>query len=253
MEYDWLTELPQYLNKWGVTWQGYGDWEHHAAYLPPTRQYTPIGLLNHHTASTNWYPVYKLVNKCNIYVDPAGMAHLISLGYQADSGMGDPNQLDRIEHHRPIVQPQDYTADDRINGNPWFVDIEVGHPGDGSPIPAVQRETLLRCNAAICDMLRFDPDTALLGHKEWTRRKIDPRWSFMGVPDTMEQIRHDTVKILESELMPRILFEGMIDALFAADGEFQGDPNYWKNLIDDPTNSEWDDFWAAFTRMVSAS
>ena len=54
--------------------------------------------------------------------------------------------------------------------------------------------------------------------------------------------------------MPRILFEGMIDALFAADGEFQ--PNdgaqFWKDLIDDPTNWQWDaHFWPAFTRMIS--
>ncbi len=55
------------------------------------------------------------------------------------------------------------------------------------------------------------------------------------------------------EEMPRILFEGMIDALFAADGEFQGDPDFWKGLIDDPTNYQWDQyFWPAFTRMVTA-
>jgi hypothetical protein len=56
------------------------------------------------------------------------------------------------------------------------------------------------------------------------------------------------------ELMPRILFEGLIDALFAANGEFQGDPDWWKRLIDDPTNSAWTThFWPAFTRMVTAS
>ncbi|KKL75812.1 hypothetical protein LCGC14_2051180, partial [marine sediment metagenome] len=50
-----------------------------------------------------------------------------------------------------------------------------------------------------------------------------------------------------------ILFEGMIDALFAANGEFRGDPEYWKTLIDDPTNPQWvNDFWPAFTRMVTA-
>jgi hypothetical protein len=56
--------------------------------------------------------------------------------------------------------------------------------------------------------------------------------------------------------MPRILFEGLIESLFAADGEFQ--PNdgaaFWINLIDDPTNWQWNaHFWPAFTRMVTAS
>ena len=57
------------------------------------------------------------------------------------------------------------------------------------------------------------------------------------------------------EEMPRILFEGMIDALFAANGEFQpaDGAQYWKDLIDDPTNWQWDaHFWPAFTRMVTA-
>lgn len=61
----------------------------------------------------------------------------------------------------------------------------------------------------------------------------------------------DNLKVGVEE-MPRILFEGMIDALFAADGEFQGDPNYWKAMIGTPNDPEWDDFWAAFTRMVTA-
>ncbi len=59
--------------------------------------------------------------------------------------------------------------------------------------------------------------------------------------------------------MPRLLFEMQIDALFAAGGEFQPAPGhtieegaqYWKDLIDDPSNDEWADFFAAFTRMVS--
>lgn len=51
--------------------------------------------------------------------------------------------------------------------------------------------------------------------------------------------------------MPRKLFEGMIYALFAADGEFQGNPQYWIDLIDNPNSPEWDNFWAAFTREIS--
>jgi len=57
------------------------------------------------------------------------------------------------------------------------------------------------------------------------------------------------------EEMPRILFEGLIDALFAANGEFQpaDGAQFWKDLIDDPTNWQWNaHFWPAFTRMVTA-
>ena len=252
MAYNWLEYLPFTLTDWGVDWEGYGDWETQAAAYPGTVNYTPEGVLNHHTASTNWYPKHKLTTKCNLYIDPAGKVWIMSLGYQADSGMGDPNVLMRVRNDQPISRPLDFTVASRINGNPWFIDIEVGHPGDGTPIPTVQRDALVQCNAAICDMMGWDPATRVLGHKEWTRRKIDPRWWFRGGIDEMEDIRNDTVVVLEEGgLMPRVLFEKMIRALFAADGEFQGDPNYWIDLIDTPDNVEWDDFFRAFTRMVS--
>ena len=65
----------------------------------------------------------------------------------------------------------------------------------------------------------------------------------------------------EGDIMPRILFEGMIDALFAADGEFQPaaghtteeGAQFWKDLIDDPTNWQWGaHFWPAWARMIRA-
>lgn len=251
MTYNWLTDLPSALTRWGVDWYGYGNYQTHAYTPPDEGNYTPVGLMIHHTASTAWYPVHKLVDSCNLYIDPAGQAVLYSLGRQRDSGLGDPNALYRVQHMHPPQRPLDFTASDRINGNQWFVDIEVGHPGDGSPIPTQQRDALLLVSAAVCDVLNLDAATQVIGHKEWTRRKIDPRWSYRFNIDEMGMIRDDIGEVLKGELMPRVLFEGMIDALFAADGEFQGDPQYWKTLIDDPTNSEWDDFWAAFTRMVS--
>ena len=246
--YTWLTELPFYLNKWGVTWTPVDGWETRAT---STIRYVPTGLINHHTAGPAWYPVDRLLTKCNLYIDPGGLVHLISAGYQADSGMGDKKVLARVLAKEPVRPPSDIQTSDRINGNPYFVDIEVGHPGDGSPIPPIQRQSLIRCNAAIVDYLKLDVPSQLLGHKEWTRRKIDPRWSLNDEPDLMGDIREDTANLLKQDIMPRELFEQMIEALFAGNGEFQGDPNYWINKIDTPYDPEWADFWAAFTRMVS--
>ena len=248
--YSWLTNLPTYLNKWNVPWQGYANWDTHAAYGPDERDYTPVGLLNHHTAGPAWYPPSKLTNKCNLYINPSGTVYVMSLGYQGDSGMGDPNVLYRVRNKLPIEPPTDFTVSDRINGNPWFVDVEVGHPGDGSAIPDAQRDSLLLVNAAVCDMLGLDPWTQLLGHKEWTRRKVDPRWSFNNRLDSMEDVRFDTVKVLEEEIMPRQQWMQMIDALFVGRPDmFQGDPDYWKDL--EPDDPEWQDFWAAFVRAIS--
>jgi hypothetical protein len=49
--------------------------------------------------------------------------------------------------------------------------------------------------------------------------------------------------------MPTTQWHQMIDALFAADDEFQGDPNYWKQMPED--SPEWVDFWAAFVRSIT--
>lgn len=250
MSYEWLIDLPRFLDKWQVRWVGYGDWETHAGAGPDERDYTPSAILNHHTASTDWYPVDRLTNKCNMYIDPSGLVWLYSLGYQFDSGYGDPNVLGRARNDVEPRPPEDMVPSDRINGNPWFVDVEVGHWGYGEPIPPAQREALLAVNAAVCDMQGWNPETRVLGHKEWTRRKVDPRWSWHGEPDSMEDIRRDTVVLMEEHLMPRILWEQLIDALFEGrPDEFQGDSGYWKTL--DPASDEWTDFFNAFVRAIS--
>ena len=56
---------------------------------------------------------------------------------------------------------------------------------------------------------------------------------------------------MEDDVMPRRLFEDMIRALFAIDEDFQGSSTYWIDLIDDPENPEWANFWTAFTRQLS--
>lgn len=54
----------------------------------------------------------------------------------------------------------------------------------------------------------------------------------------------------EEVLMPEQQWEQMIDALFEGrPDEFQGNPEYWKNLP--PDHPEWKDFWAAFVRVIS--
>ena len=253
MAYEWLPEnITDYLAKYSCTFVEWEGWYSRAAYGEDERDFTPVGLVNHHTAGTNDYDPARLLTKCNFYISPVGVTYLLAAGYQADTGMGDPNVLARVRNDQPPTAPQDARPSDRINGNPWFIDIEVGHWGDGSPIPEVQRDELIRVNAAVCDMYGWDPRTRLIGHKEWTRRKIDPFWSFNGSVDMMEDIRSDTVDLIESKRngMPETQWHQMIDALFEGSDEFNGDPNYWKFGV--PEDSpEWEDFWAAFVRAIT--
>ena len=258
MIYRWLNGVEAHLDDWNVTWEGYGpEWKTRAYRLPGEVEYNPIGVMNHHTASTSWYPKDKLIYSCNFYVDPAGKVWIMGLGYQRDSGSGDPAVLERIRKGEPVGKPMDYLVSQRINGNPYFIDIEVGHPGDGSEIPQVQRDALLHLNAALISYLKADVKTALIGHDEWTRRKIDPEWSYKGKPDSMEYIRRDTVTLLEGG-MPRKQFENMVKALFVGrPDEFKGNPAYFYSnvadggIYDDPENVDWINFWNSFVDVIA--
>ncbi len=176
----------------------YGGWETRQV-EPNGRAYTPVGILNHHTAPPVPYPLNKLLFKCNITITPDGSVCLLNAGYAYDSGLGDPHVLARARADQPPQSPTDTTDADRINGNPWWVDVEVQHPGDGSVLPPEQYHALLVVNAALCEWFDWNPATRLLGHREWTRRKIDPRWN--GTANPMPGIRSDTQSIMEATVL----------------------------------------------------
>lgn len=235
MAYEWITDdILRYLQRYGVSYVEWEGWRERAAYGPASRHFTPVGLVNHHTAGTDWYNPERLLTKCNFYIRPDGTVFVLSAGHQADSGMGDPNVLGRVRNDMPPQPPRDYTSSDRINGNQWFVDIEVGHWGMGEPIPEVQRDALIKLNAAICDYYDWRPEYRLIGHKEWTRRKVDPRWEYDGQPDLMEYIRRDTVELLDNTREAIIMeylkadLHAMVDAAFEVGGA-EGNEAWWHN------------------------
>jgi len=198
MPYEWQDQMDMYLTAEGVNWKPYiEDWKTFAGYGPNERNYTPAGIINHHTASTAWYPKEKLTTKCNLYIDPDGVVWIMSAGYQFDSGDGDRLVLQAILHDQVPPQPMDTATNGlRMLGNQWFIDIEVGHPGDGSPIPAVQRESLIKTNVALLRMHGWSPYINLIDHKWWTRRKVDVRWSWNGKIDKMTDIQNDVAAAL---------------------------------------------------------
>ena len=164
--------------------------------------YKPVGLLNHHTAPPNPYPVDRLYQKCNLFIARNGNVHVVSGGYQWDSGNGSPAVLaEVIDGSFPGGRAKDrgIPLEPDVSGNPYFIDIEVDHPGDGSPLPDVQFEALIRTDAAILLHKGWGVQQ-LLGHSEWTPRKIDPRWDGSWRP--MPSIRAAVQDMME-EMMAR--------------------------------------------------
>lgn len=185
-------------------------WQDHAAKSERERNYEPVGLMNHHTASvgnypnTPWYPVGKLRLKCNLNIKPDGVVYVISAGYQYDSGYGDRRVLAAVSANIEAPTPTDTYSNGTPGGtnpgvlmNPWFIDIECDHPGDGRAITDTQYASLVRANAAI---LRYNGwgIHRLKGHLELTRRKIDPYWNYDRA--AMRQIRRDTLDLLEADM-----------------------------------------------------
>lgn len=158
----------------------------------------PTGLLDHHTAPPVPYPINKLADRCNYTIrHPDGAVVLMNAGIAYDSGNGDRNVLAAVREDRPAPAPTDtYNlaglpagTNPGVSGTRWYVDVEVQHLGDGSPLLPALRRSLIVANAALCEALSFDPRYRVIGHREWTKRKIDPRWD--GFANPMPSIRAD--------------------------------------------------------------
>ena len=183
-------------------------WTEHAAKMEGERTYAPQGLVNHHTASvgnypaTPWYPVDRLRTKCNVNIKPDGVVYLISSGYQYDTGYGDRFVLEAVADGDKPPRPTDTYVDGKPGGdnpgylvNSYYIDIECDHPGDGRPITQDQYDSLVLFNAGVLLQNGWNINH-LIGHKESTRRKIDPYWN--NDRNTMDTIRFDTEKVMES-------------------------------------------------------
>lgn len=169
--------------------------------------FNPVGVINHHTAGSAVIPNYPnrpfyrneaLDDKCNFTVRPDGVVVVLNAGYAYDSGLGAPEILEAVRRDRPL--PALHGLRSTINGNPYFIDNEVQHLGDGRPIEPVQREALILTNIAICKHYGWDPMTRVIGHREWAPdRKVDPRWD--GLKNPMPQIRLDTKAGMETDMV----------------------------------------------------
>jgi hypothetical protein len=152
---------------------------------------SPVGVMEHHTAPPVPFPVDKLVGsqlKANINTKPDGTVWI--LAYRAcnySSGTGSGVVLDETQRGTPPpANAADRGLDDDTNGNPWYFNFENDHPGDGSPIPAVQLDAIAVATRVVLDHFGL-ADGSVVSHAEWTARKSDPYWN--GDRRCIEEIR----------------------------------------------------------------
>lgn len=138
---------------------------------------------------------------CNIFSDRGtGAIHFIAAGRaNYSSGWGNLVVFNEVRQHRfPGGTARSRGLDtNTVMGNGWFVNLEAEHAGDGSLMPEFQEQNIAIFWATLLESLEGMPLSAMqiIGHNEWTNRKIDPRWS--GLKNRMPDVRSMIQKALD--------------------------------------------------------
>ncbi|WP_425245722.1 peptidoglycan-binding protein [Streptomyces sp. NEAU-NA10] len=139
------------------------------------------GVVVHHTVTTGTSSTVSMCFHgrsdlpgplCHGVIAKDGTVHLVGNGRANHAGTGDPDVLAAVAAERsPLPAPRRRTTD----GNAHFYGFECVNLGDGKdPWPEVQLEAIVRASAALCRAHGWSA-RSVIGHKEWTSAKIDPR------------------------------------------------------------------------------
>ncbi|MFF3333255.1 peptidoglycan-binding protein [Streptomyces sp. NPDC002888] len=109
---------------------------------------------------------------CHGVIAKDGTVHLVGNGRANHAGVGDPDVLAAVSAERAkLPAPNQSTTD----GNAHFYGFECVNLGDGKdPWPEAQIDAITRASAALCRAHGWSANS-VIGHKEWTSAKIDPR------------------------------------------------------------------------------
>lgn len=172
----------------GVTVVEHADWVTHNR--NSRGPWGPVnGVVIHHTAGRDslglcWAGTAALPGPlCHTHLAKNGTATMLSAGRANHAGMFAQNAYDAAvaensAHPRP-------DAAETVDGNAHFYGIEIENLGNGSdPYPDAQYQAAVRWAAAICRAHGWSADS-VIGHKEGTRRKIDPSFDMAVFRDAV--------------------------------------------------------------------
>lgn len=139
------------------------------------------GVMIHHTVTRGTEATVRMCQRgytglpgplCHGVIAKDGTVHLIGHGRANHAGGGDRAVLRGvIAEAASLPAPRERVAD----GNAHFYGFECVNMGDGrDPWPAAQLEAIERASAAICRAHGWN-QRSVIGHREWTAAKIDPR------------------------------------------------------------------------------
>ena len=168
------------LKRWHVTVVEHDGWRDNSRnHVGP---WGPVhGSMVHHTASTDSTGIVEVCYNgrsdlpgplCTGVIRKDGTVHLVGNGRTNHAGAGSTAVLDAVINETAIpARP----GPDAVDGNSRFYGWECVNLGDGKdPWPEAQVDAIARVQAAICEHHGWSAQS-IIGHLEWTTRKIDPR------------------------------------------------------------------------------
>jgi hypothetical protein len=172
-------QLTAQLSRWGVKFTEHPGWRTnnragHGAWGPVN------GSMIHHTASGDGTGIVETCYSgradlpgplCTGVVHKDGTVTLVGNGRSNHAGAGALTVYSAVLDETRIPAP----GADTVDGNAHFYGWECVNLGTGKdPWPDVQLEAMVRVQAAVCEFHGWGAQS-VIGHLEWTTRKIDPR------------------------------------------------------------------------------
>lgn len=160
------------------------------------------GVIIHHTAGADSAAGLNLVYNgrsdlpgplAHAYLDKKGVVTLTGNGRANHAGLGDNDVLQAvIEENYGSTPPK--PNQNNVDGNGVYYGIEVANLGNGKDYyPTAQYDAAVKWAAAICRAHGWS-EKSVIGHKEWTNQKIDPKGpvgSSAGAQWSMVNFRND--------------------------------------------------------------
>lgn len=153
------------------------------------------GVVIHHTAGTDskaytWSGDAGLPGPlCHSYLGKNGVVVMNSAGRANHAGTFAQNAFDAmVEESSTHPRPD---AAEPVDANARTYGIEIENKGDGKdPYPDVQYQAAVRWAAALCRAHNWSADS-VIGHKEGTRRKVDPSFDMYAFRRAVaERLKH---------------------------------------------------------------
>ncbi|MFI6334735.1 peptidoglycan-binding protein [Streptomyces sp. NPDC050535] len=166
-----------------VTVEEHGSWSTHNR--DGVGSWGPAqGVMLHHTAGSNSVELCRVGRSdlpgplCVAVIAKDGTVHLVGYGRTNHAGRGGQAVYNAVRESTALpARP----GTDAVDGNTHFYGFEIENLGNGrDPYPEAQLKAAEKVAAAVCRAHGWDAGR-VIGHKEWTTRKIDPTFSMAAM------------------------------------------------------------------------